>query len=292
MPYDVILAGSLVLSVLLFALAGGADFGGGVWSLLARRGERAQEQQQLVERAIAPIWEVNELWIIVAVVILWTAFTPAFAAFGMALFIPFVLAIAGILLRGAFLAFRIEAQEDAPRLHKVFGEVFGNMSVLTPVFLGMAAGAIASGRLQVNENLLPVDGYFRPWLGLFPITVGVLGLVVCTYLAAIYLTLDAADNPPLQEDFRIRGMISGGVLGALGLVALPITRSGAPICGTGSRKAPVSPSWPRRRCSWPPRSPCSTCGVSGGRGPPPSSTLSLSLPPGAPPSTPTSSSTA
>ena len=228
MPFDVILAGALGASILLFALAGGADFGAGFWSLLARRGERATEQQQLIERSIGPLWEANELWIVVSAVILWSAFTPAFAAYGTALFVPFVLAIGGVLLRGAFLAFRIEAQEEAPRAYRFFGEIFGSMSIVTPFFLGTAAGAIASGRLRLNENELPVDGYFQPWLGPFPIIVGILGVVTCTYLSAIYLTIDAADNEPLQEDFRLRGIISGVALGVLGVVAIPITRLDAP----------------------------------------------------------------
>jgi cytochrome d ubiquinol oxidase subunit II len=228
MPFDLILAGALGASILLFALAGGADFGAGFWSLLARRGERATEQQQLIERSIGPLWEANELWVVVSAVILWSAFAPAFAAYGTALFIPFVLAIAGILLRGAFLAFRIEAQEEAPVAYRLFGEIFGSMSIVTPFFLGVAAGAIASGRLRLDENELPVDGYFQPWLGSFPIIVGLLGVATCVYLSAIYLTLDAADNEPLQEDFRIRGIIAGVALGALGVIAIPITRVDAP----------------------------------------------------------------
>jgi cytochrome bd ubiquinol oxidase subunit II len=233
MPFDLILAGALGVSILLFALAGGADFGAGFWSLLARRGERATEQQQLIERSIGPLWEANELWVVVSAVILWSAFAPAFAAYGTALFIPFVLAIAGILLRGAFLAFRIEAQEEAPRAYRFFGEIFGSMSIATPFFLGAAAGAIASGRLRLDENELPVDGYFQPWLGSFPIIVGLLGVVTCVYLSAIYLTIDAADNEPLQEDFRIRGIIAGVALGVLGVIAIPITRAGAPYMWEG-----------------------------------------------------------
>ncbi len=228
MPFDVILAGALGASILLFALAGGADFGAGLWALLARRGERAKEQQQLIEQSIGPLWEANELWVVVSAVILWSAFAPAFAAYGTALFIPFVLAIGALLLRGAFLAFRIEAQEEAPAAYRFFGEIFGSMSIVTPFFLGTAAGAIASGRLRLNENELPVDGYFQPWLGPFPIIVGLLGVGTCAYLSAIYLTIDASDNEPLQEDFRLRGIIAGIALGVLGVIAIPITRADAP----------------------------------------------------------------
>src|SRR3712207_9416040 len=82
MPFDVILAGALGVSILLFALAGGADFGAGLWALVARRGERATEPLQLIERAIGPLWEANELWVVVSAVTLWSAFAPAFAAYG------------------------------------------------------------------------------------------------------------------------------------------------------------------------------------------------------------------
>src|SRR5215210_2400754 len=233
MPFDVILAGALGLSILLFALAGGADFGAGFWSLLARRGERATEQQQLIERSIGPLWEANELWVVVSAVILWSAFSPAFSAYGTALFAPSVLAIAGPLLRGAFLASRIQPHDETPGAYRFFGEVFGIMSILTPFFLGTAAGAIASGRLRLNENELPVDGYLQPWLGPFPIIVGLLGVATCVYLSAIYLTLEAADNEPLQEDFRVRGIIAGVVLGVLGVAAMPITRADAPYMWEG-----------------------------------------------------------
>jgi cytochrome d ubiquinol oxidase subunit II len=228
MPFDVILAGALGASLLLFALAGGADFGAGFWSFLARRGERAKEQQQLIEQSIGPLWEANELWVVVSAVILWSAFSPAFSAYGTALFIPFVLAIMGVLLRGAFLAFRIEAQEEAPGAYRFFGEVFGTMSIVTPFFLGAAAGAIASGRLRLNSNELPIDGFVQPWVGPFPIMVGILGVATCVYLSAIYLTLDATGNEPLQEDFRLRGILAGMALGALGVVAIFATRADAP----------------------------------------------------------------
>ncbi len=73
-----------------------------------------------------------------------------------------------------------------------------------------------------------MDGYFQPWLGLFPIIVGLLGVATCIYLSAVYLTLDAANNELLQEDFRLRRIISGVALGILGVIAIPITRFDAP----------------------------------------------------------------
>lgn len=242
MSVEVFVAAALVLALLLFALAGGADFGGGMWTMLAR-GERAGEQARLVDRAIGPVWEVNELWIVVAAVILWCGFPSAFTAVGITLFVPLILVLAGILIRGAFFAFQHEA-EDPPtsEAFSVFGKVFGAVSFLSPLFFGVAAGAIASGELRLEpsqnagtrfETLNPASGYLEPWLGVFPWAVGVLAVVTCAYLAAVYLTMEAESGSELQEVFRRRGIVSGTLLGGLGTGALPVTALYAPYLWRG-----------------------------------------------------------
>lgn len=218
------------MALLLFALAGGADFGGGIWTLLAR-GERAGDEARLVDKAVGPVWEANELWIVVAIVILWAGFTEAFVAFGIALFVPLILTLAGILLRGAFFAFQHEAEELPIRgAFTIFGKAFGAFSIVSPVFFGIAAGTIASGRLVFEQappsegrfaTGVPQGGYFQPWLGLFPILIGILALITCAYLAATYLTLEAAEDVELRETFRKRGIISGVVLFLAGILAFP-----------------------------------------------------------------------
>lgn len=246
-PLEYWVAGAMMGALLLFALAGGADFGGGIWTLLAR-GQRAKEQANLVDRAIGPIWEANELWIIVATVILWTAFTPAFVALGISLFIPLILVLAGILIRGAFFAFGHEAETmGTQRAYELFGKIFGVMSLVSPFFFGIAAGTIASGRLNfVNatsggrfETGSPAQGFFAPWIGPFPIAIGILALVTCAYLAAFYLTIEASDNQPLQEDFRRRGLIASAALGILGPAALPVASLDAPYMWQSLSRAPV-----------------------------------------------------
>lgn len=227
---EILVAGALVAAVLLFALAGGADFGGGIWTLLAR-GERREDEARLVDEAVGPVWEANELWIVVAIVILWAGFTEAFVAFGIALFVPLILTLAGILLRGAFFAFQHEAEELPLRgAFTIFGKAFGAFSIISPVFFGIAAGTIASGRLGFEQagpregrfaTGGPVGGYFQPWLGPFPLLIGVLALITCAYLAAVYLTLEAAGDVELREIFRRRGIISGVALFFVGILAFP-----------------------------------------------------------------------
>lgn len=227
MPLDVLVAGVLMSSIIMFALTAGADFGGGFWNLVSL-GERAERQRELIGEAIGPIWEANELWLIAAIVIMWTAFPSAFAAYGIALFIPFVLALAGIVLRGAFFAFRHEAREMIlVRAYKLFGRVFGSASIITPVYFGIAAGAIASGKIQL-ENGRPINGYIQPWFKPFPIVIGVLALAIRAYLAAIYLTLEPGADEELQEQFRLRALVASGVVAILGPIALLLSSTGAP----------------------------------------------------------------
>ena len=98
-------AGALLAALCAYTLTGGADFGAGVWDLLAR-GPRRQRQREVIARAIAPIWEANHVWLIVVVVLLFVAFPRAFAAVSTALHIPLLVMLIGVVLRGAAFTFR------------------------------------------------------------------------------------------------------------------------------------------------------------------------------------------
>lgn len=213
----------LLLGVILYALLGGADFGGGIWDLLAR-GPRAGAQRTAISRAIGPVWEANHVWLIFVIVVVFTAFPPVFAALSTALYVPFSLALLGIVFRGAAFVFRAHAP-DVAWAQAAWGRVFAIASTLTPALFGMAAGAVASGEIRVTEGEV-ISGYWSPWLAPFPVVIGLLALVTCAYLAAVYLTLETTG--PLQEDFRRRALGAGAVFTGLALVALPLARSEAP----------------------------------------------------------------
>src|ERR671935_354143 len=100
-----LLAGVLGLSLNAYVLLGGADFGGGVWDLLAS-GPRCNAQRALIADAIGPIWEANHVWLILVVVLLFTGFPAAFGALSVALHVPLVLMLVGIVLRGSAFTFR------------------------------------------------------------------------------------------------------------------------------------------------------------------------------------------
>lgn len=219
-----ILAGIMVTALTAYVVLAGADFGGGVWEVLAF-GPRANEQRQAIARAMGPVWEANHVWLILVVVLLFTAFPAAFAAISTALFLPLTLALVGIVLRGSAFVFRAHAAQAAGA-QRYLGNIFGAASVVTPVLLGMCVGALGSGAIRVQNDKVNPD-YVSPWLSPFPIMIGLLALALCAFLAAVYLTCET--QGALREDFRKRALWAGLVMAVLAFLTLPVTINGAPV---------------------------------------------------------------
>jgi cytochrome d ubiquinol oxidase subunit II len=229
MPLALWLAGVLMVSVTLYALGAGADFGGGVWDMLAR-GPRARGQRDTIAHAIGPIWEANHIWLILALVVLFVAFPVAFAALATVLHIPITLMLVGIVLRGSAFVFRgYGGQDDATQLR--WGRTFAMASVVTPVLLGVCAGAVASGAIRVRDGRAVPD-FFTAWLAPFPWAIGLFTLTLFAFLAAVYLTLETED-PALREDFRGRALVAAVAVGALALVSFLLAEEGAPAIRRG-----------------------------------------------------------
>ncbi len=108
--FELIVAVFMFVALIFYAVTGDADYGGGMWDLLAT-GPRAGAQRSAIERAIGPIWEADHVWLILIVVILFTGFPPAFAAMMTALNIPFTLMLIGVVLRGSAFIFRKYAHQ-------------------------------------------------------------------------------------------------------------------------------------------------------------------------------------
>lgn len=232
-----ILAGVIVTALNAYVLLAGADFGGGVWDLLAR-GPRARAQRDLVTHAIGPVWEANHVWLILALVLLFTCFPPVFAQLSIRLHIPFSLALIGIVLRGSAFAFRsYGGQRD--QVQRWWGGLFAMASLVTPLLLGMAVGAVAAGDVGHAASDGFVTTYVTPWLSPFAISVGVFALVCFAFLAAVYLTLETTDRA-LQDDFRRRGLIAGVAVMIAGVVALALSREVTPSLQEGLLGAPWS----------------------------------------------------
>jgi cytochrome d ubiquinol oxidase subunit II len=220
-------------ALVVYALTGGADFGGGLWDLLAW-GPRAPAQRRLIESALAPVWEANHVWLIFVVVILFSAFPPAYAALTTALHLPLTLMLVGIVLRGSAFVFRQYGGGSGPAAHR-WGQVFAVASVAAPFFLGTVLAAITQGvellphvgRAADDPQLLAA-GLGWQWTSPFALLVGALALALFAFLAAVYLTVEAPE-PPLAEDFRRRALAAGVAFGVLAFSAIALGRSQAPL---------------------------------------------------------------
>lgn len=230
-----ILAAVLALSLNAYVLFGGADFGGGVWDLLAS-GRRRQRQREVIAQALGPIWEANHVWLILAIVLTFTCFPPVYARLGTVLHIPLTLMLVGIVLRGSAFTFRTyDSQRDSTQ--RRWGRIFASASVITPILLGVSIGAVASGRVTEERTGSFVQQYVEPWLTPFAFSVGLLTLVLFAFLAAVFLTLETRDRE-LCDDFRRRALGAGVALFfASGLVLL-LSPGAAPLVLEGMVESP------------------------------------------------------
>ena len=232
-PVAFILAGMTAYTVLA-----GADFGAGLWTLLAvGRSASARRIRDEARHAMGPVWEANHVWLIFVLVIAWTAYPVAYGSITSTLAAPLLIAAIGIIFRGA--AYALRGALDDSRLAEY---LFALSSVLTPFALGTAIGAIATGRVPVGNALgNPVTSWLNPAC----VLIGALAVVFSGYLAAVYLAADSrrhgrggvagagagedavaggGGDGSLASAFRRRALLAGLVCGALALAGLLVMR--------------------------------------------------------------------
>jgi cytochrome bd ubiquinol oxidase subunit II len=209
--------------IVAYALLGGADFGGGVWDLFAS-GPRKRQQRLAIEKAMGPVWEANHVWLIFVIVVLFTCFPRGYAAVGIALFLPFHLALLGIMLRGASFVFRSHQsrQKDAAARTSAWGVVFGVASTISPVLLGVAFGVVTQGSIQLAAGGEIALARPAAWFSPYAMANGMLALATCAYLAAVYLTNET--DGELRDDFRLRAIIAGTATAILAGVVVVLAR--------------------------------------------------------------------
>jgi cytochrome bd ubiquinol oxidase subunit II len=228
----------LFAGITVYAIFGGADFGAGFWDLVsggARRGERPRE---VIDHAIAPVWEANHVWLIFVFVVLWTCFPVAYASITLTMFVPLTLAALGIVLRGASFAFRKAVFRTRDRRN--FGAAFALASILVPYCLGAVVGGIASGRVPAGGR---AGDPWESWINPTSVLGGVLAVCVTAYLAAFFLVRDAdrLSDEAMVAYFRRRATGAAVAAGLVSLVGLFVLSKDADYLfdGLTSRALPL-----------------------------------------------------
>jgi cytochrome bd ubiquinol oxidase subunit II len=178
----------LGVSFLLYTLLGGADFGAGIIETFA-----GQREEKTISKAIAPVWEANHVWLILAVVILFTGFPLVYSSLSLVLHIPLMLVLLGIIFRGSAFTFRhYDVRKD--RTHKYYSALFKASSFITPMFLGITLGAIILGRITFDKSAGFYEMFVAPWLNVFCLVMGIFSTSLFAYIAAAFLVGEAKTN--------------------------------------------------------------------------------------------------
>ena len=206
----------LLAGVVLYGVFAGADFGAGLWDLTAGGANRGARARALIDDSVGPVWEANHTWLIFCLVILWSGFPSAFSAIVTTLYVPLGIAVFGIVLRGSGFAFRKVSMRTAEQ--RLNGVAFASSSVITPFCFGAVVGGVASGRVPSAGSGNPVSSWINPT----SILSGVLAVLTCGYLAAVFLTADAerAGAPDLVQWSRRRTILSSVASGGVAFIGL------------------------------------------------------------------------
>lgn len=196
----IIVIAFLFLSIVAYTVLGGADFGIGIIELLNPR-EKRQWLRKVGAKAIAPVWEANHIWMIIALVILFVGFPKMHYTLVTALHIPMVLMLVGITLRGTAFVFRsysIEGKSNATTT--LWTILFRTGSVIVPMTFGVVTAALPRGKIPAHPSDF-FASYIQPWIGWFPFLTGIFVTCLCAWLACVFLSGELT-GPERQQMIR------------------------------------------------------------------------------------------
>lgn len=181
-----LVAAALLLSLTVYAVLGGADFGAGLIEPFLSRSEQKQ-----VDVAIAPVWEANHVWLVLAVVLAFVGFPAVYVTASTYLHIPLSLVLVGVLGRGAAFTFR-HYDPDAGALSTFYSWTFRASSMLSPFFLGVTLAALVNGKLVTTLERGFFAVFVAPWLTPFCLATGLFTVCLFAFEGAALL---AAEHP-------------------------------------------------------------------------------------------------
>src|ERR1700758_903388 len=190
----------LAISILMYVLLDGFDLGVGML-----RGVAASEaRRHAMMSAVAPIWDGNETWLVVSGVILWGAFPVVYSVLMSAFYLPVLLMLAGLILRGLAFEFRSKAE----RMRWIWNASFAGGSLVAAFAQGLMVGALV--------EVLPLsDGRYAGgefgWFSPFAVLCGV-GLCVGDALLGACWLVQKCDDEIRDAAYRLIPYLSAALL--------------------------------------------------------------------------------
>ena len=196
----------LAVSILLYVLLDGFDLGIGILFGLTRN----EERRRAMMSAVAPIWDGNETWLVVAGVVLWGAFPIVYATLFSAFYLPLLLMLAGLILRGVAFEYRYKTE----RMRWVWDAGFAGGSLVAAFIQGLTVGALVEGLPIANGQYSGGEfGWFSP----FAILCGV-GLCLGYALLGACWLVKKSEADLRDAAYRLIPYLSVGLLAFLVVV--------------------------------------------------------------------------
>jgi cytochrome d ubiquinol oxidase subunit II len=181
----------VAVMVTAYVLLDGFDLGAGAVHLLIAR---TDDERRMILRAIGPVWDGNEVWLLAAGGALYFAFPLLYASSFSGFYLPLMMVLWLLMLRAIGIEFRTHIEE--PIWKGFFDVIFSIASILLAIFFGAALGNVVRG-VPLNA-----DGYFfeplwTNWLvgknnGIldwYTVICGVVGLVTLTAHGCLYVAM-------------------------------------------------------------------------------------------------------
>ena len=218
----------LGLSLLLYCLMAGADFGAGVLEIFMGR-ENRRAQRNIIDRALGPVWEANHIWLILMVVILFMGFPTVYARVSIHLHLPLTAMLMGVIARGCAFTFR-HYDAKRGRSQRSYSFFFIWSSVWTPFCLGVVTGALVPGGIDPAAPGY-LEGYVLPWWRPFPLALGAFTVCLFAFLAAVYLIGESPQGPVRRRFARRAAAASAAAVASGGMVFWAASRDGVDLAG-------------------------------------------------------------
>jgi cytochrome d ubiquinol oxidase subunit II len=214
----------IALMLAAYAVLDGFDIGVGILHWLVAH---TDDERRIVFNAIGPYWNGNEVWLLAAGGALFLAFPAMYASSFSGFYLPLMMVLWLLILRGISIEFRSHLESDVWRAFFDFAFTLAN--VLLAIFLGAALGNVIRG--------VPLDAqgvFFEPlWtnflvgenngiLDWYTVTTGVVSLLALSLHGALYLVMRTSG--PVRDRSREVAIKLWWIAGPLSILALAVTR--------------------------------------------------------------------
>ncbi len=165
-----------------YAVLDGFDFGAGAWHLFFKK----DEERRLAMNAVGPVWDGNEVWLVIAGGALFAGFPIMYATLFSSLYVPFMLFLVFIIFRAVSIEFR--GKEEGKRWRKTWDIAYSVSSIALGFLLGVVLGNLIHG-IAVGPNYLYEGPGFFEFLNPYALLVGLTSLLIFMVHGGIFLTM-------------------------------------------------------------------------------------------------------